>query len=329
MEKDVRTFGDEVSTLGREIGLPFLAHIGAAHQRSAHSLTWHYHRGCELIFLLGGAAAYEFRERRVIEVLGGHFLIVPPGVQHRGAQNVRTPSNICGLLSGPDWCKGWRNTPLVKAELRWLGRCLASPGPLVCRFSSDLRDVLQRLMKAQRDFEANRRNPLLRANLRLWACAVLVGTVSELTAPRSPVSNDLVVAAQEYLKQHLAEPIRMPDLVRHIGLGASRLFQLFKLATGLTPNDYLLRLRVEKAKELLANSARSITDVALETGFSSLQYFCEVFRKYAGHSPREYRLAAHPRAGAAAAEHDGGKAYPWAPSQRSSFSREMPLVWSR
>jgi AraC-like DNA-binding protein len=292
MEKDLKTFDDDLRTLGEDIDLPLVSHLGAVHCGRAYSITWHYHQGCEVIFLLGGAASYEFRQHQPAEVLGGQFLVIPRGVEHRGIQNVRTPATICGVLLSADFCEGWQNTPLAKEELRWLAQRLATSGPVVCRFSRDLRGVVERLMKAQCEFEANRQSYLAKASLRLWACAAIVGTVGELTAPASPISNELVVAAQDYLKQHLAEPIRMPDLIKHIGLGSSRLFQLFKSSTGLTPNDYLLRLRVDKAKELLAHPGQSITDVALESGFSSAQYFSGVFRKYAGQTPRDYRRAA-------------------------------------
>jgi AraC-like DNA-binding protein len=289
MEKDLNSFRDDIRILGRDIGLTLVAYLGATGSRSAHNITWHYHRGCELIFVLGGAVAYEFRQHSAVQVPGGHFLVVPPGMEHRGVQNVRTPASMCGLLLSPDFCEHGQNTPLSKQELRCLARHLALSAPTVCRFSRDLKGVLERLLKAQRDFDADRQSPIVKASLRLWACAVILGTVSELTAPCSPVSHELVAAAQDYLKNHMAEPIQMTDLIKHIGLGPSRLFHLFKLATGLTPNDYLQRLRVEKAKELLASPERTITEVAMETGFSSAQYFSGVFRKYAGRTPREYR----------------------------------------
>jgi two-component system, response regulator YesN len=133
---------------------------------------------------------------------------------------------------------------------------------------------------------------LIKAIMRLLACAVLLGSIRELTTPHPPTSNSLVCAAQDYLKQHLAEHIHMADLIKHIGLGQSQLFHLFKSVTGLTPTDYLRRLRIEKAKELLAHQAESVTEIALETGFSSAQHFSSVFRKYAGQSPREYRREA-------------------------------------
>lgn len=53
----------------------------------------------------------------------------------------------------------------------------------------------------------------------------------------------------------------------------------------MTPNDYLQRLRVHQARQLLADPARTITDVAFATGFASSQYFSKVFRKYVGVTP--------------------------------------------
>ena len=296
MEKDLKNFCDDVKTLGRDIDLPLVMHIGTTNSRRAHKITWHYHEGAEVIFLLSGAAGYEFRGHKTLHVHGGNFLLIPRGVEHRGIQNVRTPAIICGMVLNPDFCVAWptadSSSPLVKGELLWLRKCLARSGPVVCSFSRDLKGLLERLIKVQREFEGNRQSHLLRAGLRLCVFAVIVEAVGELSAPTSPIANELVAAAQEYLKQHLAEPIRMPDLVKHIGFGQTQLFRLFKVATDLTPNDYLVRLRVEKAKELLARPRQSVTDIALETGFSSGQYFSGVFRRYVGQTPRAYRLRA-------------------------------------
>jgi transcriptional regulator GlxA family with amidase domain len=63
--------------------------------------------------------------------------------------------------------------------------------------------------------------------------------------------------------------------------------------TGMTPNDHLQRLRVNKARQLLADPARTITDVAFVTGCASSQYFSKVFRKYVGVTPT---AACHRRA---------------------------------
>ena len=57
----------------------------------------------------------------------------------------------------------------------------------------------------------------------------------------------------------------------------------------MTPNDFLLRVRVEKARELMANRGKTVTEVAFAVGFSSSQYFSTVFRRYTGQTPGEYR----------------------------------------
>ena len=172
---------------------------------------------------------------------------------------------------------------------------LKRSGLAVHRVSSDLKRILGWLMDSKGRLGSDPDNQVLKASVRLWTCAVLLGAVRELSAPRSRDHGALVVAAREFLKKNLANSISMADLVKHIGLGRSRMFDLFKSVTGMTPNDYLLRLRVEKAKELLANPDRSITDVALAAGFSSCQYFDNVFRKYTGQTPQEFRRTRRPR----------------------------------
>lgn len=67
------------------------------------------------------------------------------------------------------------------------------------------------------------------------------------------------------------------------------MFEVFKETTGLTPNDYLLRQRIERAKERLTQTSQPITEIALGVGFSSSQYFANVFRRYTGMTPLAHR----------------------------------------
>jgi AraC-like DNA-binding protein len=57
----------------------------------------------------------------------------------------------------------------------------------------------------------------------------------------------------------------------------------------MSPNDYRHRLRIKACCDLLASTNHSITEVAINLGYSSSQYFCQVFRKYVGTTPTEYR----------------------------------------
>jgi AraC-like DNA-binding protein len=65
--------------------------------------------------------------------------------------------------------------------------------------------------------------------------------------------------------------------------------RLFKQAFRTTPHQYLIRRRIDKAKELLTRSSMSVTDVCMEVGFQSLGSFSSLFHKTVGHSPLYYR----------------------------------------
>ncbi len=71
-------------------------------------------------------------------------------------------------------------------------------------------------------------------------------------------------------------------------LSTSRFSHMFKAAMGITPLEYITSIRIDKAKELLANSDYTISEIADKTGFSSQNYFTRVFKKHVGVPPKEY-----------------------------------------
>jgi len=92
-----------------------------------------------------------------------------------------------------------------------------------------------------------------------------------------------------YLESHLAEPISLGLLARVAHMSESSLLRAFKRATGRSPIDYHLRLRVGRACDLLRVDDRSITEIAYDVGFSDSNYFTRQFRKTMGMTPRDYR----------------------------------------
>lgn len=99
----------------------------------------------------------------------------------------------------------------------------------------------------------------------------------------------LVRQAMAYLHEHYAEPISREDLARRVGLSDDYLTSCFHKELGLTPIAYLNRYRVQQAKQLLAYTHKSITEIALDVGFSNSSYFSRIFRRETGMSPEAYR----------------------------------------
>lgn len=92
-----------------------------------------------------------------------------------------------------------------------------------------------------------------------------------------------------YLRQHYHEKITLAEVADIAYMSPCYFSKFFKLATGSTFTEYLLKLRVDHAKELLINSDQSITEIAFHVGFSSHSYFDRVFQRMTEVSPRSYR----------------------------------------
>ena len=100
------------------------------------------------------------------------------------------------------------------------------------------------------------------------------------------------VDAALWIDAHSHEPIDLESAARQAGLSAFHFLRLFAKALGVTPHQYLLRSRLRQAARLLADDARSITDIAFDVGFADLSNFVRTFHRAAGVSPRRFRQAA-------------------------------------
>jgi len=92
----------------------------------------------------------------------------------------------------------------------------------------------------------------------------------------------------QFLQEHHQERISLERLAEVACMSPSYLCRFFKQTTSYTLKEYLQRIRIDKAKELLIAGRFSITQVGLEVGFESHSYFDRIFRRLNGVSPREY-----------------------------------------
>lgn len=95
--------------------------------------------------------------------------------------------------------------------------------------------------------------------------------------------------AKEIMLAHLATGIATPEIARHVGLSPHHFLRAFAAATGQTPHQWMLAERVDRGMALLRKGKHSITEIALELGFSSSSHFATHFRKITGVTPRQWR----------------------------------------
>ena len=277
---------------GKELELRLLIEASGLRSQASRRLLWHSHEGLELIFLLAGATTYELEGRRKLALPGGHFLVVPARTRHRGLNNLQMPSeSVCLTFNLGRDGKG-PVTPFAPTELEWMASCFEKAGAGVYPFGPTLRSVIQHLKRAMAVWNGVAADLAQKASLRTIICACVLEAAREVA--RQPVErpNQIVVAAEDYLRAHLGEPLRVATLADHLGFSRARVFELFTAGTGLPPHAYLLRLRLEKAAELLVRGRGSITEIAYATGFGSSQHFSRVFRRYHNQTPQAYRESA-------------------------------------
>ena len=92
-----------------------------------------------------------------------------------------------------------------------------------------------------------------------------------------------------FVEEYLGEHFTLRDLAMEAEVSPFHFARVFKQATGLTPHQYVISRRVERARRLLAKGGRSIAAIAAETGFASQSHLTEMFRREVGMTPRAYR----------------------------------------
>ena len=92
-----------------------------------------------------------------------------------------------------------------------------------------------------------------------------------------------------YMERHYAEPLTVEDLTEVANMSQTTLMRKFKEIMKRTPIDYLIRLRITKARELLRSSPLAVSEISFEVGFADSNYFARQFKRVTGASPRQYR----------------------------------------
>lgn len=95
----------------------------------------------------------------------------------------------------------------------------------------------------------------------------------------------------DYMNDHLNHEIKLADLAQLLGMSQFHFSRMFKQSMGMSPHQYLLRQRIERAKELLTHTNQSLVEIALACGFNSQSHLSQTFRQLTGMTLKTYRAA--------------------------------------
>jgi RpiB/LacA/LacB family sugar-phosphate isomerase len=97
-----------------------------------------------------------------------------------------------------------------------------------------------------------------------------------------------------HIRENVARDLSVTELAEVVGMSQYYFSKLFKMSTGITPHQYVMRQRVERAQEFLRESRVGLADIATQVGFQTQSHFTSVFRRLVGATPKHYRMLHQP-----------------------------------
>lgn len=275
---------------GADLSVPEVRLFGYCKFREAVRTNddWTSHSGPEIVFLLNGEACWEDGDEHLVQAVGGQAVVFPARMRHRILNAVYAPSeSLWILMRGPDEVAQpallTRDAHAAFCRKLDQGQSLYDLGDICLGQLVDL----ARLLVDPAIFSGG---GLIIAELRAKLHSVLLEIWKTCERDQAPVDHgQLVGQAKRYLHEHWDEPITIAGVANVLGCSRGHLHAIFRRSMGMSPNDYLQRLRIKKCCQRLVSTADPITTVAFDSGFESAQYFARVFRKYLSFTPSEFR----------------------------------------
>lgn len=251
----------------------------------------HDHDYYEISVILRGSAQHHTADG--VQTIGpGTVVVIAPGGVHAFSQPKKM--EVINIYYLAEWlAAGWREhwgeqglVPLFLAQA--LFRRTDQPRPVVFTLNGrELAATENELQEISEELGSARPSPLF---LKAAFLKFLV-RLSRASNDRREDMPGAVWAAMHGIEASVenARPFDLISVLKAWPVSADHGSRLFRQATGLSPLEYYQRRRVQHACARLLDGGRTITEVALELGFSDAAHFSRLFRKYAGLTPRDYR----------------------------------------
>ncbi|MGZ9587182.1 helix-turn-helix domain-containing protein [Paenibacillus marinisediminis] len=253
-----------------------------------HADPFHTHDHLEIGYCLSGSGAFYFGDK-TYPVQPGDVFVVNHLERHAAASNADNPSRYLFLYFDPiliEQADQELLLPFVYLPTKFQNRI---PGGLAtARYIGEMfLELADEHERKQRGYQGMMRGKILQI------CAQLLRYYVE-QAPSADWNRTLtsyyrIKPVLDYMNEHFREPLSLEDVADRLALSPSRARHLLQEKLGIGFKQYVLQLRVNEAKKLLASSDLSIVDVMYAAGFQSHGPFYRAFKQIVGASPLEYR----------------------------------------
>jgi len=276
--KTIRDVGGEL--LSKTVVEAGCARIETIRRKVSGDMGWHFRQPQPVLFWYRRGVARRLRGsldgRRIDHAFAGNLALFPADMEIDGEFRLG--------VSAVEYTVVFFETPFVETRGgNWLDRAkLGFKHPSIAR---GLEELCQEAQDPDTTFDMLAEG---------WAIQTMahLHRISD-GRPDEPAKGGLSASTlrrlNEYVADNLDRPISLADLSHVTGLSKRHFIRAFAESAGQTPHRYLVSQRIEKAKQLLANSSGSITEIGLAVGFSHAQHFSNKFKALTGLTPSRYR----------------------------------------
>lgn len=188
--------------------------------------------------------------------------------------HIMIPRRTIGRMLDPDFDA---NSPLVRFH-----DPLYTPDEMILQIGRQILNILEQDGPFVKDIADGLCHALIAYIMRRY----VMGAARQTAALPARLQLRRVL---ELVGDNLSREISLDEMAHAAGMSLFHFSREFRKSVGTSPHQYLMKQRVERAKELLARSSLSILDVSLECGFKDASHFSRVFRSVVGETPRAYR----------------------------------------
>ncbi|WNS78764.1 AraC family transcriptional regulator [Domibacillus sp. DTU_2020_1001157_1_SI_ALB_TIR_016] len=256
-------------------------------QWDEYQMDFHAHREIEIMYVIHGTCVIEMKDEAVT-MHKGDFILIDAGVAHRLIVEKQQPCRVLNMEF--IFKEGGHPVPSIRQLAdsdETVDRFLSMDLPhILLKDSCELSSLLQRIV-LEMDQKKNGQDMMF--HLMFAQMIVLIARLADEQRNDSVSSNSYIKEALNYLHQHYDCDIQVKDIASVVNLHPGYFHRIFKQHIGCTVMEYLLSVRMDKAKMLLSDTNISISDVPDYVGINSIQYFSALFKKHSQETPLSYR----------------------------------------
>lgn len=257
------------------------------------NMGWHLNDGIEIHYVKKGNYEWALEgNNETLRVSPGDVSITAPWQVHASTMSALELGHITWIVLTPElftnvgqlhlgeWCS------LDALFLNDLGRLIAQRGGLVIKQGSSIGEYFDAIYDELRYLEAN-----YEKKVALLIEAMLIDIYRRLAKnnPNTDQDPSLMNKLHELITNDIIRKWNVEELAEYFLMSKTSFTEKVKKITGYPPGEYILKLRIEHAKQMLTNTSETLVEIAYQNGFASPQHFVSSFKQKVGITPSAYR----------------------------------------